>query len=348
MSSLGLRHIAIELRHLRYFLAVSEELHFGRAAGRLHMSQPPLSAAIQKLEDESGVRLFDRTSRTVALTAAGQVFTEETRKVLASLDLAVAGARRAGGGELGLRIGFAPYLPTKLLLRFLDGLQERQPKLRAQVKHVLGFEQIRRLQLGELDLGIFASSKDLPMLQTEPLSPGRAESAFLPRDHPLAQKTVLGPDDLVSQTLRDARRRRAAQTNPRVAVWLDGLQQFGYRFRALHAVNELRDCFLAVAAGAGIGLSRLGSHGRGCRHDHRPSATRPAGHVAGHGRGLANAPIGRGQAVDQRSPGTRARARPDLQPTLSLCAKVWLSRLFKQALGLKGMPPAGIEPAHAV
>ena len=136
------------------------------------MSQPPLSAAIQKLEDELGVRLFDRTSRTVVLTAAGRVFTDETRKVLASLELAVAGARRAGGGALGLRIGFAPYLPTEHLLRFLDGLQERQPQLRAQVKHVLGFEQVRRLERGELDLGIFASSKGLPMLQTEPLYPG--------------------------------------------------------------------------------------------------------------------------------------------------------------------------------
>jgi DNA-binding transcriptional LysR family regulator len=165
----------------------------------------------------------------------------------------VAGARRAGGGELGLRIGFAPYLPTELLLRFLDGLKEREPKLRAQVKHVLGFEQVRQLQLGELDLGIFANTKGVPMLQTEPLYPGEPVSGFLARDHPLAEKAVLSPDDLANQTLVMLVGDQLP-TNPRVAVWLHGLQQFGYRFRALHAANELRDCFLAVAAGAGIAL----------------------------------------------------------------------------------------------
>src|SRR5436309_15812072 len=100
--------IAIELRHLRYFLAVFEELHFGRAAERLHMAQPPLSQAIRRLEEELGVQLLQRTSRVVTATEAGRVFADEARKVFAALDHAVLEARRAGGLGAALRIGCIP------------------------------------------------------------------------------------------------------------------------------------------------------------------------------------------------------------------------------------------------
>src|SRR6266508_1338457 len=148
-------HHTIELRHLRYFVMVSEELHFRRAAERLYMAQPPLSQAIRQLEEQLGVQLLDRTSRVVTLTEAGRVFAEEARKLLSGVELAVAAARRAGGGVLSLQIGFPPYLPTEPLVRFLDGLHEREPRVRPEVRHLFAFEQVGRLQRGELDLGIF-------------------------------------------------------------------------------------------------------------------------------------------------------------------------------------------------
>jgi DNA-binding transcriptional LysR family regulator len=102
----------MELRHLRYFIAVAEELHFGRAAQVLGISQPPLSQQIQALEQEVGARLFERTNRRVELSEAGRLFLQEARLVLAQVDKAADVARRAQLGELGeLKIGFTSSAP---------------------------------------------------------------------------------------------------------------------------------------------------------------------------------------------------------------------------------------------
>ncbi len=102
----------MELRHLRYFIAVAEELHFGRAALALGISQPPLSQQIQALEQEIGARLFERTNRRVELSEAGRLFLEEARRVLVQVDKAADVARRAQLGELGeLKIGFTSSAP---------------------------------------------------------------------------------------------------------------------------------------------------------------------------------------------------------------------------------------------
>ena len=97
----------IELRHLRYFVAVAEELHFGRAAARLNISQPPLSQQIQILEQQVGARLFARTNRSVSLTEAGRQFLADSRQILLQVNEAAARASRLHHGETGeLRIGF--------------------------------------------------------------------------------------------------------------------------------------------------------------------------------------------------------------------------------------------------
>jgi DNA-binding transcriptional LysR family regulator len=242
---------------------VSEELHFGRAAERLFMAQPPLSQAIRKLEDELGVQLLDRTSRQVTLTEAGGVFAKKARKLLASFEVAVAEARRTGGGVLSLRIGFPPYLSTGPLVRFLDALHEREPRVQPEVRHLFATEQVAELQHGQLDIGIFPgifSDGSTPKLQTARLCSGEQIAAFLMPDHPLAAKTVLGPDDLAEELLVSSTR-----VNPALfASWLHELERVGYRFRGLHeAGDDLRDMLLAVAAGAGVALLSTAAPGFG-------------------------------------------------------------------------------------
>ncbi|MDA0233890.1 MAG: LysR substrate-binding domain-containing protein [Proteobacteria bacterium] len=145
----------MELRHLRYFIAVAEELNFTRAATRLHIGQPPLSMQIRDLEEEIGVRLFERGPRRVALSTAGERFLLHARRILDGVEEAVAEARRAARGELGeLRVGFTSSLPfTDLLPDALNAYRRRFPQVRLQLREMFTPEQFQALVRGELDVG---------------------------------------------------------------------------------------------------------------------------------------------------------------------------------------------------
>jgi DNA-binding transcriptional LysR family regulator len=267
----GARAPAIELRHLRYFLTVSEELHFRRAADRLHIAQPPLSQAIRRLEEELGVQLLERTSRAVSLTEAGRVFREDARRVLAELDTAVADARRAAGSGYTLRIGCTPFVPFRRLLAFLDALRSHEPSLRPDVKHLMSVEQIAQLHRGELDLAVIPVAGRQKRLTVEPLFPPEPLVAYLRPDHPLTHEPVLRPDLLAGETLVTVDR----ALNPTLVdhLWKQ-LEVAGYSFRSFHeAGGEPRDWLLAVAAGAGVAIlpeSALELGGAGARVVTRP------------------------------------------------------------------------------
>ncbi|MGK9175537.1 LysR family transcriptional regulator [Yokenella regensburgei] len=179
----------IELRHLRYFVAVAEELHFGHAAARLNISQPPLSQQIQILEQQIGARLLARTNRSVTLTPAGRQFLADCRQILGQVDEAAARAARLHHGETGeLRIGFTSSAPfIKAVSDTLSTFRQRYPDVHIQTREINTRAQFTPLNEGELDLGLMRNTQ-LPetlaweVILREPLL------AMIHRDHPLAMR----------------------------------------------------------------------------------------------------------------------------------------------------------------
>ena len=177
----------MELRHLRYFIAVAEELHFGRAAQQLGISQPPLSQQIQALEHELGARLFDRTNRRVELSEAGRLFLVEARLVLAQADKAADVARRAQLGELGeMKIGFTSSAPfTSKIPRAIHAFRQRHPAV-----------HLHLLEMSSRDVaaGVFDESLEVGLMRPMALPEGLQVTelfreplvAVLNASHPLA------------------------------------------------------------------------------------------------------------------------------------------------------------------
>ncbi|MHB8519554.1 MAG: LysR substrate-binding domain-containing protein [Limisphaerales bacterium] len=155
----------MELRHLRYFVAVAEELSFRRAAERLHLTQPPLSTQIKTLEDELGVRLLERSTRSVKLTPAGGVFLDEARGVLAAAERAEQHARQADQGLAGtLRLGVLAPAATTRLARTLRSHRHKFPGVRLSLHELTSVEQLQRLRGSQLDVGLLRPPVGFPEL----------------------------------------------------------------------------------------------------------------------------------------------------------------------------------------
>ena len=145
----------MELRHLRSFVAVAEELHFHRAAARLHISQPPLSQQIKALEQELGVRLLDRNRRGVALTPAGAALLPEARAILAAVEEARELTRRVARGEVGrLRVGFVGSAMHGALPRLLRTHRERLPGVELDLRELTSAAQVEAIQADRIDVGV--------------------------------------------------------------------------------------------------------------------------------------------------------------------------------------------------
>ena len=176
----------MELRHLRYFVAVAEELNFTRAAQRLHTAQPSLSQQIQDLEREVGVALFIRTRRSVKLTAPGTAFLDEARLTLAQARRALASARQAAqAGESTLVLGFGPAAEIKLFPSTLTSLRASFPKLRLEFRSMTTLAQREALLHNEIDLAFLRPPIHEPSLEAIPVLREQL-LAVLPADHPLA------------------------------------------------------------------------------------------------------------------------------------------------------------------
>ena len=189
----------MELRHLRYFVAVAEELNFTRAAERLHIGQPPLSHAIQMLEADVGARLFERTRRWVRMTEAGRLFLIDARAILAMSARAAETARQAGRGEAGeLRIGFTFSTPlTPLFATVINRYRQQYPGVALRLHEMATLPQLDALDARTLDLG-FVRPPDSVLPATVMLGVLREDRlvAVLPASLPLARKKTVAIEEL--------------------------------------------------------------------------------------------------------------------------------------------------------
>jgi DNA-binding transcriptional LysR family regulator len=177
-------------RKLRYFLAVAEELHFGRAARRLNISQPPLSMQIRALEDELEALLFTRDRRNVALTEAGRVLLVEARNVLVQIDHARNAVQRAARGEVGsLAIGFITPVEYNVLPALLEEFRRSYPGISLSLREVMTDQQLAELESGTLDVGLLTAPVDRPTLWCHRVWRERMIVA-IPAAHALARSTA--------------------------------------------------------------------------------------------------------------------------------------------------------------
>ncbi len=181
----------MELRHLRYFVAVAEELNFTRAAERLNTAQPSLSQQIKHLEQDLGVRLLNRSKRHVALTEAGKVFLADAKELLARLDRAVQRAARAQQGKsMELSVGVVPAAEIKILPKLIPLLERNLPKVRLVFHNLPSAEQKRLLATGSLDIGLLRGPLHDPRLEVEDVL-WEVLVVGLPAKHPLARKKAV-------------------------------------------------------------------------------------------------------------------------------------------------------------
>ena len=242
----------MELRHLRYFVAVAEEKHFGRAAERLHIAQPPLSQQIRRFEAELGEPLLYRTTRSVELSPAGAVLLERAREILAAVDAAVEDARRAARGEYGrLAIGFTGSSTYELLPSLAVALRRELPGVVLDLRgELLTPAQVERLLDGTLDLGLLrppVHERDLEVevLRSEPLI------AVLPESHRLAAADAVPLDELASEPFVTYPSHFRSVLHDAVE---DACAAHGFKPLAAHEVVRDRDAGSFVAAGLGVSL----------------------------------------------------------------------------------------------
>lgn len=241
----------MELRHLRYFVAVAEALHFGRAAQRLMIAQPPLSQQIKALEQEIGVQLFRRTKRRVELTEAGRVFLAEARRTLAQAEQAVQAARRADRGEIGrLTIGFVGSATYEILPPVLRRFRLNHPGVELSLRELTTAQQVAALEAKDIDIGFVRTPPPSPHLACRVLT----EEDFvvaLPRFHRLARARPVALAGLREDPFILFPRSLATGLYDRIVT---ACQQAGFSPRVALETTQTPVMIGLVAAGLGVAL----------------------------------------------------------------------------------------------
>jgi DNA-binding transcriptional LysR family regulator len=240
----------LELRHLRYFCQVADELHFGRAAARLAVSQPALSVQIRQLEEMVGARLLERHSRHVSLTDAGKVLDEAARRILREVEAALEATRRAEAGEVGvLRVGFGPTLMLSTLAHVVRAYRMRYPGVRLDLRELATAEQVEALLRGDLDVGFVRGAETDPRLHAE-LFAKEPLLIVVNRDHPCAGATRVPLSRLAGEPWVLFPRAIAPQLHEQV---MRLCREAGF---TPNVVQESREVYTTVGlVGAGVGVT---------------------------------------------------------------------------------------------
>ncbi|MFD0901308.1 LysR family transcriptional regulator [Actinomadura sediminis] len=237
--------------HLHCFVIVAEELHFGHAAERLGMAQPPLSQRIQRLEKELGVRLFDRTSRKVELTAAGRLLLDDARDILSRVERVYDLAERARLGEIGtVRAGLPSDLGGPPVAALIAAFRERRPDLRLELREISTAEQIGALADGTLDAGVVRHPCDARDLELGPLL-GQPVGVLLPAGAGLADAAEVHLSDLAGHDLVTFPRDEAPGAHDDL---LAGCRRHGYAPPAVHEARHPQFALGLVLAGTAVAL----------------------------------------------------------------------------------------------
>ncbi|MEL4358642.1 MULTISPECIES: LysR family transcriptional regulator [unclassified Luteococcus] len=240
------------LRQLEYFIVVAEECHFGRAAERLHMAQPPLSQQIKRLEQEVGTELFTRTTRRVELTAAGSDYLVRAREILAAVEAADDRARRVAQGMVGqLAIGCVGSVTYSLLPALSRRLGQELPGVEVSFQgEMLSRDQAEALREGSIQLAVMRPIHDDAGLVTSTLRRDRLLAA-VPADHPLADRPVTHVAELAGSDL-------ILHSSPRRSAMNGLVQQLfagcGVTPRVRHEVGETSTMVTLVAGGLGVAI----------------------------------------------------------------------------------------------
>lgn len=245
----------MELRHLRYFVTVAEELHFSRAAARLNIGQPPLSLQIQALERELGVTLFERTQRRVFLTDAGRTFLVRARRILAEAEEARHEVRRIAGGDSGeLRIGFTTSTPfTTLMQHVLHDYRKRFPKVTLSLREVASAMQVAAIEQRQLDIGFVRRPEQTgaaPSVQFSVLN-DEALVLVLPRAHPLARRRQVAMRELANEPFIMHPRDSGTAIHQKVRHMCE---QAGFQPRLVQEARESTTIVALVATGLGVSI----------------------------------------------------------------------------------------------
>ncbi|MEM9219515.1 MAG: LysR substrate-binding domain-containing protein [Cyanobacteria bacterium P01_F01_bin.150] len=241
----------IELRQMRYFVAVAEELNFTRAAERLQIAQPPLSRQVQALEQSLGIMLLERTNRKVALTPAGAVFLEECRQVLAQVERSVSLAQQVAHGETGkLVVGFEGAAHNELILKIIRQFRAQFPNVDLVMQEMASGKQVDALERRKIDVGLIepiASRDDIELmaLLSEPLMVAMYDH------HPLARERTVDLYQLANEDWVTGQRNSGCGLLLRI---LDACHQAGFTPKIQQETNDLQMTLGFVASGLGVTL----------------------------------------------------------------------------------------------